>query len=88
MTEELQAEDILRIAGFMGCSQAEFAAKLGISAAYLSRIMNGKDPLTASIVKKTMQLAEQFIKDHPEDKITQIICALSYKHMPKEKPCP
>lgn len=88
MMAELQADDILRIAGFMGCSQAEFAAKLGISTAYMSRIMNGKDPLTASVVKKTMQLAEQFIKDHPEDKITQIICELSVNNMPKEKPCP
>ena len=82
---ELQAEDILRIAGFMGCDQAEFAAKLGISKAYMSRIINGKDPLTSSIVDKTMRLVEQFIKDHPEDKITHTICDLSYKNMPKEK---
>lgn len=85
MTVELQAEDILRIAGFMGCDQAEFAAKLGISKAYMSRMMNGKDPLTSSIADKTMRLVEQFIIEHPEDKITQTICDLSYKNMPKEK---
>lgn len=85
MTLELKADDILRIAGFLGCDQAEFAARLGISKAYMSRIVNGKDPLTAPIVEKTMRQIEQFIKDNPDDKITQAISDLSYKNMPKEK---
>lgn len=82
---ELLPSDLVRIGGFLGCAKGEFAAKLGVSSAYLSRIINGKNPLSVTLEEKAMELLAEHIKNAPGDKVVQAIRDLSLKYMPKEQ---
>lgn len=80
MYDDLTSADLIRIAGFMGLDKRTFSERLGISFAYLSRVLNGKDPLTHNILTKTLSLLETYIENNPGDLVSCMIrdCSLKY----------
>lgn len=42
----LKSQELLRVNGFLGCDKTAFAQALGITPAYLSRLLHDKDKMT------------------------------------------
>lgn len=62
--------DLMRICGFIGCDKTEFAQKLGVTKSYLSRLLCGKNAITANISTKALVLLEQYVLTRPSDFLT------------------
>ena len=69
----LTREEIARLIGFMGCEHRDVAARLSISVSYLSRVINGKMPVSESLSRKIMTLFQQYLESHPEDRMVELI---------------
>lgn len=81
----LTPQDLLRIGGFMGCDKGTFAEKLGVSPAYLSRVLKGKDALSAKLCAQALQLLQNYIKEHSDDLLSDRIRDLYISSMSKEQ---
>lgn len=69
----LTREEIARLIGFMGCEHREAAARLGVSVSHLSRVINGKMPVSEDLNAKMLALFREYLETHPEDRMVGLI---------------
>lgn len=69
----LTKEEIARLIGFMGCEHREAAARLGVSVSHLSRVINGKMPVSEDLNAKMLALFQEYLETHPEDRMVGLI---------------
>lgn len=62
----LTKEEIARLIGFMGCEQREAAARLGVSVSHLSRVINGKMPVSEDLNAKMLALFRSTLRLTPK----------------------
>lgn len=57
----------------MGCEHRGAAARLGVSVSYLSRVINGKMPVSEAMSAKMLALFQEYLETHPEDRMVALI---------------
>ncbi len=74
----LKSQELLRVSGFLGCDKTAFAQALGITPAYLSRLLHDKDKMTPQISNRAIELLHSYLKSHPHDPLTERIRNFAY----------
>lgn len=82
---KLTPTDLYKICGFLGLDKSAFAQQLGVTLAYLSRVLNGKNKLTVNLENKALQLLEDYIRAQPKNLLVQIVRDTSLQSLSTEE---
>lgn len=80
----ITSEGVQRVGGFLGLNNTQFAEKLGVTGAYLTRVLRHKTPMTDSLRSKVIHLLDEYFEKNPNDEFSKMLCIELLQRMPTD----